>query len=176
MLRKEMAGLTTLCFTGMMVALSVVFCRFLGFPQSGLWRFDPGILPIFAVAVLFGPLWAGVAYGTADLIGAAIFTGINPLIVLEKVLVGAVMGVGFYNREKIGWFRLAVTLFTVALCLDFLMMTPIFHYYFGYPWPMAWWVRFLNSLMNFAFRFLMFAFMDNRLTKRLLTEKRKYYG
>lgn len=84
--RNIIIRLTT---TAVMIAMSVVLCRLLGFPQTGSYRIEISFLPIAVVAMLYGPIWSGVAYGVADLIGAAIFTGINPLITLCKVLFGA---------------------------------------------------------------------------------------
>ena len=55
----------------MMIALAIILCRQLGFPQTGAYRVEISFLPIAVVAMMMGPIWAGVSYGLADLIGAA---------------------------------------------------------------------------------------------------------
>ncbi len=163
--------LIRICATGAMVALSVIFCRFLGFPQSGNWRIEVGFLPIAFVAFLWGPLWAGAGYGASDLIGAAIFTGVNPFITLEKVFTGVIMGVFFHGgrrgRGRIGVWRNFAAFAIIAVAGDFAIMTLIFVFAFGQPWTVALPIRALNALVNFIGRTLIMELCDIRLTKRL---------
>ena len=84
--------LLRLTTTAVMIAMSIVLCRLLGFPPTGTYRIELGFLPIAVIAMLYGPIWSGVAYGISDLIGAWIFTGINPFITLCKIAFGVVMG------------------------------------------------------------------------------------
>ena len=121
----------------MMVALSIVFCRVLGFPTSGMWRVEIGFLPILIVAILYGPVWSAVSYGLADFIGALIYTGINPFILLCKIVFGLLMGVVFHGREKIGLPRNILFFLLVGFVVDIVMMTPIFVFMFGYTWKAA---------------------------------------
>ncbi len=119
----------TLC--GVFIAVAIVLCRLLGFPATGIVRFELSFLPVAIIAWLYGPVYAGVSYGIADLIGAAIFTGINPFITLEKVLIGVVFGLFFYKRNPIGWKRISISCFIVAVLLDFAMMAFIFRFAFA---------------------------------------------
>lgn len=123
--------------SAMMVALSIVFCRVLGFPTTGMWRVEIGFLPILIVAILYGPVWSAVSYGLADLIGALIYTGINPFILLCKIVFGLLMGVVFHGREKIGLPRNILFFLLVGFIVDIIMMTPIFVFMFGYTWEAA---------------------------------------
>ncbi len=164
--------------TGAMVALSVIFCRYLGFPQTGIWRVEIGFLPIAFIAFLWGPLWAGVGYGASDLIGAAIFTGVNPFITVEKVFTGVVMGIFFYGGRRkrgcIGNARMMIAFAIIALVGDFFMMALIFKFAFGYTWGAALAFRGGNATVNFCMRTLIMWLADMRLTKRLLKEGEKY--
>ena len=123
--------------SAMMVALSIVFCRVLGFPTTGMWRVEIGFLPILIVAILYGPVWSAVSYGLADFIGALIYTGINPFILLCKIVFGLLMGVVFHGREKIGLPRNILFFLLVGFVVDIMMMTPIFVFMFGYTWKAA---------------------------------------
>ena len=88
------------CLCAVLIAVSVLLCRLVGFPPTGMWRVDLGFLPIVVIAMLYGPVYSGIAYGISDLVGAAIFTGVNPFITLCKVLSGALMGLFLYLRKR----------------------------------------------------------------------------
>ncbi len=165
------------CVTGAMVALSIIFCRLLGFPQNGIWRVDFGFLPIAIIGMMWGPVWSGMAYGASDLIGAAVTTGVNPLITLEKVLVGVVMGIFFRSarsRHRIGLVPTLACFAVVAVLLDFLMMAVIFRFGFGYTWSAALLFRGANATANFALRCIVMVLCDLRLTSALMREGDKY--
>ena len=123
--------------SAMMVALSIVFCRVLGFPTTGMWRVEIGFLPILIVAILYGPVWSAVSYGLADFIGALIYTGINPFILLCKIVFGLLMGLVFHGKEKFGLPRNILFFLLVGFVVDIMMMTPIFVFMFGYTWEAA---------------------------------------
>ena len=123
--------------SAMMVALSIVFCRVLGFPTTGMWRVEIGFLPILIVAILYGPVWSAVSYGLPDFIGALIYTGINPFILLCKIVFGLLMGLVFHGKEKFGLPRNILFFLLVGFVVDIMMMTPIFVFMFGYTWEAA---------------------------------------
>ncbi len=170
--------LIRLCATAVMIALAVILCRLLGFPQSGIWRVEISFLPIAFVAFLWGPVWAGAAYGTADLIGAAIFTGVNPFITLEKLFSGVVMGIFFHRRSsrrtRIGVGRTLLAFLVIAVLGDFAMMAFIFKFAFGYTWGAALAFRGVNASVNLVIRCCLMCLCDLRLTARLLREGEKY--
>ncbi len=144
--------------SAMMIALSVIFCRYLGFPTSGMWRVEIGFLPILIVAILYGPVWSALSYGLADFIGALIWTGVNPFILLCKIVFGLLLGVAFHGREKIGLFRIIFFFVFIGFTVDILMMTPIFVFNFGYTWESALIFRLAafsaNTLLRIVLTFL----------------------
>lgn len=174
--RRAARALHDLACAGVMAALSILLCRFLGFPREGIWRVDPGVIPIAMVGFLSGPLWAGMAYGVADLIGAAIFTGVNPFITLEKIVLGVILGVGFYRRDRLGVPRILLTLLVAAVLCDFLAMSFIFIFSFGTPPAAAFWMRGLNAAVNFAMRSLLLILCDRRLFAVLRRRGGAYFG
>lgn len=174
--RRARQVLFDLTLSGVMAALSMVMCRFLGFPQTGAWRIDPGFLPIVMVAFLSGPIWAGMSYGVADLVGAAIFTGINPFITVEKILIGVIFGIGFYRRDRLGIPRILLTHLTAAVVCDWLIMTFIFTYAFGMPMRAAMATRALNAGVNFAMRSLMCILLDIKLFATVRRRGGAYFG
>ena len=153
--------------SAMMVALSILLCRVLGFsPPNNIFRVEIGFLPIVIVGFLFGPLWGMAAYGLSDLIGAALTTGVNFFITADKILIGLLFGLFFY-RKRMTFPRVLLTLSLVAVVADVLLMAPIFVVYFGYTWPVAFWARTANALVNLPIRvaltYLTFRYADRFL-------------
>jgi ECF transporter S component (folate family) len=156
--RRRHAILTRLAVCAMMTALSVVLCRLLGWsPAESMGRVEIGFLPVAIVGMLYGPLWSGVVYGTADLIGAAIFTGVNPWITLCKVAFGALLGLGLYTkRNPRPWefsLRSAVTLLVIGFFVDVLAMSWVF-VVMGYApdFGVAFVTRVINAAVNLPIR------------------------
>ena len=159
--------------SAMMVALSIVFCRVLGFPTTGMWRVEIGFLPILIVAILYGPVWSAVSYGLADLIGALIYTGINPFILLCKIVFGLLMGVVFHGREKIGLPRNILFFLLVGFIVDIMMMTPIFVFMFGYTWEAALIWRLAAFSVNTPMRIFLTVLTDKFLLPSVYKYKKK---
>ncbi len=158
------AALLRLTTTAMMVALGVIFCRYLGFPQQGsALRIELSFLPIAVVAYLFGPIWSAAAYGLCDLIGALIFTGVNPFILLCKITFGLCMGICFYKKEKIGLLYNILFFVIAGAVIDVGFMTPIFVYAFGYDLKSALIYRLIGYLTNTTARILTFWFAEKYL-------------
>ena len=156
--RRRHAILTRLAVCAMMTALSVVLCRLLGWsPAESMGRVEIGFLPVAIVGMLYGPLWSGVVYGTADLIGAAIFTGVNPWITLCEVAFGVLLGLGLYTKRKPRpWefsLRSAVTLLVIGFFVDVLAMSWVF-VVMGYApdFGVAFVTRVINAAVNLPIR------------------------
>ena len=168
------AALRRLCVTAVMTALAVIFCRVLGFPTTGIWRVEFSFLPLYFVALLYGPLWCGMSSLAADLIGGAITTGINPLIALVKFLTGVTMGVSFHNRDRAGVPRILISMFVISLFFDFLAMAVIMRFYFAQTWEQAFLYRGINAGVNFVLRSVALWLADTHIAHRILRERGKY--
>lgn len=168
------AALRRLCVTAVMTALAVIFCRVLGFPTTGIWRVEFSFLPLYLVALLYGPLWCGMSSLAADLIGGLLTTGINPLIALVKFLTGVLLGVCFYKRDRAGLPRILVGMFLISLLFDFLSMAVIMHVYFSHTWEQALLFRGVNAGVNFLLRSAILWVADTHIAHRILRERGKY--
>lgn len=171
--RKGYETLLKATTSAMMIALSVIFCRYLGFPTSGMWRVEIGFLPILIVALLYGPFWSAVSYGLADFIGALIWTGVNPFILLCKIVFGLLLGVAFYGREKIGLPRNIIFFIVIGFTVDIMMMTPIFVFNFGYTWESALIFRLAAFSVNTALRIVLTFLTDKFLLPSIYKYTRK---
>lgn len=97
---KTKQGVKTLATVAVMVAAEIVLSRFLSISTYSI-KIGFGFLPIAIVAMLYGPLWAAAAAGTADFLGAVLFP-IGPYFpgfTLTALLTGAVFGV-FLHRQR----------------------------------------------------------------------------
>ncbi len=158
--REMLVRLTT---TAMMVALGVIFCRLLGFPMTGDYRVEFSFLPIAVVAVLYGPIWSATAYGLCDLIGALLTTGVNPFILICKIVFGFLMGVFFYQKERIGLIRSIVFFAIAGAVVDFGMMSLVFVYAFGNAWEPTLVIRAVNLAINLPARVMLLWLADKFL-------------
>ena len=97
---KKKISLQMICRVGLLVALQVVLSRFCSFSTMGM-KIGFGFLPVMLTAMLYGPVWAGVCGGLADVIGALLFPigPYHPGFSVCAFLMGAVYGVFLYNRD-----------------------------------------------------------------------------
>ncbi len=173
-----------LSVTAAMTALSVVFCRFLGFsPENSTIRFEFGFLPICIVAEIFGPLWCGVSYLLADIIGS-LLSGYapNPWISACKFLTGATLGLFLYRKiyKKPPTLKRNIMAFSIiALLIDFLLMSPIFIFVWDYKAPVAFGTRAVNAAVNLPVRIISFHFirksMDRPLKEIMKTQNKNKF-
>lgn len=82
------------------IAIEVILTRFLSI-QTPIVRLGFGFLPVAMLAILYGPIWAGVAYAIGDVLGmmlwpsGSFFFGFT----LSAFLTGIVYGLFFKNRD-----------------------------------------------------------------------------
>ena len=172
MQKKTNKTILALSVTAAMTALSVVFCRFIGFsPENTAFRFEFGFLPIAFVAELFGPLWSGVAYLVADIIGS-LFSGYapNPFISACKLLTGAFMGLflshGIYKKRP-SILRIILAFSLIAVFVDFLLMSPILMALYGWTAAVTFGMRAINAAINLPIRIASFYLIRRAMDKPL---------
>ncbi len=170
--KKTNRMIFALSVTAAMVALSVVFCRFVGFsPENSAFRFEFGFLPIAFAAELFGPIWSGVAYLVADAIGS-LFSGYapNPLIAACKLLTGAVMGLFFTQsiyKKRPSLLRIILAFSLIAVFIDFLLMSPILMALYGWTAGFTFGMRAINAAINLPIRIFSFYLIRKAMDKPL---------
>lgn len=83
-----------------LIALSVVLTRFCSI-NTPIVRIGFGFLPCAFMGIIFGPIWAGIGYAAADVLGMAIFpTGVYfPGFTVTAFLTGIVYGIFYHNRD-----------------------------------------------------------------------------
>lgn len=145
--KKQTVSLFPLIFTAVMVAASVVLCRFLGFsPSNTSYRFDLGFLPLATVGQMYGAVYSGIGYVLADLIGSLLHGyAPNPYISLCKLITGLLFGIGFHNK-RITWKRTILIFSINTLTVDLGLMPPVFVFLYAYPWSVAYITRLINAV------------------------------
>lgn len=107
----------TLCQVALLIALEVVLNRFGSINTMGL-KIGLSFIPIALCGMLFGPVWAAVAGGLADFLGATLFP-IGPYFpgfTVVAAITGAVYGIFLYKKENLRFFSEILTA-TVINCL-----------------------------------------------------------
>lgn len=84
----------TLVLMGVLTAVSIVLSRFLGFYLNETLRISFGSVPILLAGLWLGPVAGGLVGGVADILGAAVFSGLGlyPPITVGPILIGVTAG------------------------------------------------------------------------------------
>lgn len=170
-MQKQKKGLFPLTASAVMIAMSIILCRYLGFsPQDTMIRFDIGFLPIALTAYLFGPIYSTVSYVVADVIGS-LMSGYAPnvWITAAQALFGLIMGLFFY-RKKLSLIRVSSAFLLISALVEVIFKAPIFIHLYGYTPALAYGTRALNAALNLPLRIALFYV----LMKALDTPLRKY--
>ena len=93
----------------LLIALEVILTRFCSINTATL-RIGFGFLPIAIIAMMYGPLSAGVAYALGDLLGMMIFPNGSyfPGFTLTAFLTGVIYGLVLYRKPKT-WPRINIS-------------------------------------------------------------------
>lgn len=111
-----------LIIIGLFIALEIILTRFCSI-NTPIVRLGFGFLPIAMLGIMFGPVWAGVAYALGDIIGMMIFpTGAYfPGFTFTAFLTGTTFGIVFH-KNNISYKRAFIAAILVCciwnLCLD----------------------------------------------------------
>ena len=91
----------TLAIMALMIAIEIILTRVLSI-QTPTVRISFGFLPIALLAVMYGPLYAGIAAAIADFMGVMLFpvAGFFPGFTLTAFLMGITYGIFLYNHPK----------------------------------------------------------------------------
>lgn len=166
--KNNKSKLFTLTFSCAMVALSVIFTRFLGFsPEGTPFRFEIGFLPIAITSYVAGPLYAALSYLTADVIGS-LFSGYAPnlWITLCQALSGVIMGFFFYKKKHSAK-RTVLCFSLIAIFIEILLKSPIFVILYDWTPGFALATRTLNAVINLPIRIITYHFILKALMKPL---------
>ena len=115
----------------LLIALEVILTRFCSINTATL-RIGFGFLPIAIIAMMYGPLSAGVAYALGDLLGMMIFPNGSyfPGFTLTAFLTGVIYGLVLYRKPKT-WPRIILAACIVCLGMNLCLDTAWLHILMG---------------------------------------------
>lgn len=108
----------TIAFVGLLVAMEIIFTRFLSF-QTPIIRIGFGFIPIAFSAILFGPVIGGLTGAISDVIGMLIFPAgpYFPGFTLSAFLGGVIYGL-FLHKRQITVMNVALSVLVITLFVD----------------------------------------------------------
>ena len=107
----------------MLVALEVVLSRFCSI-ATPIVKIGFSFAPVALMGMLFGPFWAAIGAGAADMIGATLFPigAYFPGFTLTAMLIGATYGL-LLHGEQCGWPRVLLAVAITTLAWNLLLNT-----------------------------------------------------
>lgn len=146
-------SLRTLVHVGVLIAITFVLSRFLSI-DTPIVRIGFGFVPIAICAMMFGPIWAGVTAGVADIIGAFLVpTGaFFPPLTISAVLTGIVFGLFLYRGagapERTSgnvWVRIIGAVAVGQIGISLFLNTWWLSILFGTPYPTLFVTRIVQT-------------------------------
>lgn len=102
----------------LLIAIEIILTRFCSI-QTPIIRIGFGFVPVAVIAIMYGPLSAGIAYAIGDIIGLILFPSgaFFPGFTLTAFLTGITYGVFLYNKPAT-WIRIIGSALVVCLILN----------------------------------------------------------
>lgn len=95
-------NISVLVHVALLIALEILLGRIFSFLPTQFMRFSLGFLPIAVCAMLYGPVWAGVAGALSDILGVTLFPtqGVFfPGFTVSALLTGVLFGIFFWQKN-----------------------------------------------------------------------------
>lgn len=108
----------TLIFVSLLIAMEVIFTRFLAF-QTPIIRIGFGFIPIAFAGILFGPVTGGIAAALSDVIGMLLFPkgAYFPGFTLSAFITGAIYGF-FLHKKPVNFMNLTIAVLLITVIVD----------------------------------------------------------
>lgn len=123
MSKRSNSQLTALACVALLIALSIIFTRFIAINTQFL-RISVGMLPVAIAGMAFGPVWGVLCGVIADVLGMMIFPSgaYFPGFTLTAALTGLVYAIFVYKKEA-SIVRILLASVVVCICLNLLLDT-----------------------------------------------------
>lgn len=164
-----------LVLVALMIALTLIINRVA--PATPVYHLTVDFIPVFIVAVLFGPIWAAATYAIADAVGSILFPvgPFNPGITLTLFVIGAAFGLIYYKKDASGkWMWLRAFFAALAALMVKLFGTTYFLYLtFGAPNGTGYWAYVISRIPNCVI-FAAMVFVLLPIIQKLIIERIKH--
>lgn len=140
-----------LVFVALMIALTLIVNRV--FPSTPVYHLTVDFIPVYIVAVLFGPFWSALTYAVADTIGGILFPvgPYNPGITLTLLMIGLILGLIFGGRRSMAPSALWIRSFAAAaatLVIKLFCTTYFLYLTYGGPDGMGYFAYVISRIPN----------------------------
>lgn len=150
----ELSKPLNLTVTAMLLALSVVMRYFENNSvlviQTNLIKIGFTTLPIVVVAILYGPVAAGIVGGLTDVIGYIIVPvggAYMPGFTISMILMGMIYGIAFY-KENVKLPRIIITEVIITLFINIVLGVTWFMLFYGMDLTKALSIRGLKEFFD----------------------------
>lgn len=172
-MKKRKMDTRTITLMSLLIALMVVFTRFISFETQFL-RISLTFIPESLMGILFGPFWTGIGSAVADVIGMLLFPKgpYFPGFTLNAFISGAIYGF-FYYKKKLTWKRIMTATFLVTVIVH-LFLTPL---WLGLMYGadlsnFAWWLpRIVKNLFFFPIQVVATYYLGNKVPYKQFLNK-----
>ena len=163
---KALTKPVNLSVTAMLLAVSIVLKCFenngMAFLGTNLIKIGFSVFPIAVIAMLYGPVAAGIAGGLNDVVGyilAPVGGAYIPGFTISMILLGVIYGVAFY-KEEIKLPRIIVAEVIITLFINIILGVTWFIVFYGMPLDKALSIRgikeFIDLPISVAINFIIF--------------------
>ena len=115
-------NIRTLSMLSMLIAVSIVLSRLLGFYLTESLRVSFEYFPIIFAGIIFGPVAGAIVGGLSDFLGSTLFSGLGffPPLIVGPILAGLLSGLFakyiFKNKLDLWWKYIALVMSVDLLC------------------------------------------------------------
>jgi len=172
-LKKRTLETRAITIMGLLIAVMVVFTRFISFETQFL-RISLTFIPESVMAILFGPFWTGIGSAVADTVGMLLFPKgpYFPGFTLNAFLTGAIYGF-FYFKKELTWKRVILATLLVTVFIH-LFLTPLWlGLLYGVDLSnIAWWLpRIIKNIFFFPFQVITTYYVGNKIPYKQLIKQ-----
>lgn len=166
LLNKKKIPVKNIALMGLLIALQIVFVRFLSIQTWNL-KISFGFLPLVMAAIILGPVESAVVGAAADFLGAVIFpTGpYFPGMTLTALLTGIVWGVFLHKKVTLPRTILATAInnFIFSMVLNSFWISMLY----GSPFAGILQVRVPQACLMFMVEIVVISVLQEVLFKRI---------
>jgi len=158
-----------------MIALTIIINRLV--PATPVYHLTVDFVPVFIIAVLFGPLWSALTYAVADSIASILFPmgPFNPGITFTLLLIGLAFGLIYHNKDISGkWIVIRAFIAALITLIIKLLGTTYFLYLtYGGPNGTGYWAYVISRIPNCViFAALVFVLLP--IIQKIIIERIKH--
>lgn len=153
----------------LLIALEIVLSRFLSISTPHL-KIGFAFVPLALCAMLYGPVWAGVAGALADFLGAVLFP-IGPYFpgfTLTNCLIGVLFGLCLRRERSDRWGFILLAVGVRGLCLSLLLNTLWISLLYGTPYLALLPTRVFQCVVEMPVQAVVLRILGNRHLQNIL--------